>query len=49
MESCQERLRRYTVQDDLEIFGWMTVMMQNVTLRELHTVTEKGLYQLKKG
>jgi hypothetical protein len=45
MESFKDRLGRYTVQDDLEIFGWMTVMMQNYPLRELRIASEKGLYQ----
>jgi hypothetical protein len=45
MESFKDRLRRYTVGDDLEIFGWMTGMMQNYTLRELRIASEKGLYQ----
>lgn len=45
MESFEERLKRFTSQNDLEIFGWMTVMIQNVSLRELRVAREKRLYQ----
>jgi hypothetical protein len=45
MESFEKRLKRYTSQDDLEIFGWMTVMMHNVTMRELRIAKENNLYQ----
>jgi hypothetical protein len=44
MESFAERLKRYTTQSDLEIFGWMTVMMQNSFLSELRIAAENRLY-----
>ncbi|HKB68726.1 MAG TPA: hypothetical protein VKC61_22885 [Pyrinomonadaceae bacterium] len=45
METFEQRLKRYVDQDDLEIFGWMTVMMQNVSLAELTKAVENNMYQ----
>lgn len=45
MESFEERLKRFTSQNDLEIFGWMTVMIHNVSMRELRIAKENRLYQ----
>jgi hypothetical protein len=44
MESFNDRLRRYTTGDDLEIFGWMTIMMQNYFLSELRAARASKLY-----
>lgn len=41
MESIQKRLKRF-IGDDLEIFGWMTIMMQN---GEVNKALQSGLYQ----
>ena len=41
MESIQKRLKRF-IADDLEIFGWMTIMMQN---GEVNKAFQSGLYQ----
>jgi hypothetical protein len=45
METFEQRLKRYVDQDDLEIFGWMTIMMQNVSLGELAKAVENNMYQ----
>lgn len=41
MEAFEKRLKRF-ISDDLEIFGWMTIMMQN---GELNKALQSGLYQ----
>lgn len=44
METFGERLTRYTVENDLEIFGWLTVFLHNSYMRELRIASEHGLY-----
>lgn len=44
MNKFQRWLKRWTDENDLEIFGWMTIMMQNPYLRELRVAKENGLY-----
>jgi hypothetical protein len=44
METFQQRLKRYTDQNDLEIFGWLTMFLQNAYLRELRLAKENKLY-----
>lgn len=41
MEAFEKRLKRF-ISDDLEIFGWMTIMMQN---GEVNKALQSGLYQ----
>ena len=41
MESVQKRLKRF-IGDDLEIFGWMTIMMQN---DEVDKALQSGLHK----
>src|SRR3977135_4378721 len=44
MESFKKRLKRYTDNDDLEIFGWLTVYLHNSYWGEIHTAKENRLY-----
>lgn len=44
METFDQRLRRYTVGEDLDIFGWLTVYLQNSYMSELWAASERGLY-----
>lgn len=44
METFEQRLQRYLAGDDLEIFGWLTVYLQNDYLRELRSARECRLY-----
>jgi hypothetical protein len=44
MESFDQRLKRYTSQNDLEIFGWLTIWLQNAYLSELRLAKENRLY-----
>jgi hypothetical protein len=41
VEAFEKRLKRF-ISDDLEIFGWMTIMMQN---GEVNKALQSGLYQ----
>ena len=44
MESFNQRLKRYTSRDDLEIFGWLTIWLQNAYLREVRLAKVNKLY-----
>ena len=44
METFKQRLRRYTSQNDLEIFGWLTVYLQNDYRREIAAAREGRQY-----
>lgn len=44
MESFKKRLKRYTDNEDLEIFGWLTVYLHNVYWSEIQTAKENRLY-----
>jgi hypothetical protein len=44
METFEKRLKRYTDENDLEIFGWLTILMQNPYLHELHLAKVNRLY-----
>lgn len=44
METFKQRLKRYTSKNDLEIFGWLTVYLQNSYLGELRLAKENQLH-----
>lgn len=44
MNKFQKWLKRWTDEKDLEIFGWMTILIQNPYLHELRIAKENGLY-----
>ena len=44
MESFKQRLKRYVDNEDLEIFGWLTVYLHNSYWGEIHTAKENRLY-----
>ncbi len=44
MESFKERLKRYTNENDLEIFGWLTVFLRNAYLPEIRSAKENRRY-----
>lgn len=44
METFKQRLKRYTDENDLEIFGWLTIFLQNAYLREIQVAKEARLY-----
>lgn len=44
MESFKVRLKRYTDNNELEIFGWLTVYLHNSYWGEIHTAKENRLY-----
>jgi hypothetical protein len=44
METFEKRLRRYTVEDDLGIFGWLTVYLHNSYMSELWKASDHRLY-----
>jgi hypothetical protein len=44
METFEQRLNRYTTQNDLEIFGWLAVYLQNAYLPELRGARNARLY-----
>lgn len=44
METFEQRLKRYVTQNDLEIFGWLAVMLQNSYAIEIRRASAKQLY-----
>jgi hypothetical protein len=44
MESFKQTLKRFTTQNDLEIFGWLTVFLQNAYVPEVRRAKESKLY-----
>src|SRR5258708_21578751 len=44
MEYFEERLKRYTDNGDLEIFGWLTLHLHNSYWGEIHNAKENRLY-----
>ena len=44
METFKQRLKRYVDNEDLEIFGWLTINLHNSYWPETHIAKENRLY-----
>lgn len=44
METFKQRLKRFTDENDLEIFGWLTIFLQNAYLHEIRLAQEARVY-----